>query len=69
MARRGDKVNAEALAVVHRAGQPGDFDFTAVARTGIHFPNGQGAAQQATGRRSTCLTSSYSSTPAGPAAR
>src|SRR5437016_565287 len=35
--RRGDEVNAEPLDVIDRAVQTNNFNFTSVARTGVHF--------------------------------
>jgi hypothetical protein len=44
MARRGNKVNAEPLDVIHRAVQPHDLQLATVARPGIHFADVQGTA-------------------------
>jgi hypothetical protein len=43
--RRGDEVDAEALAVVHRARQAADLDLAAVAGAGIDFPR-EGPAEE-----------------------
>ena len=46
MTGRGDEVDAEALAVVHRAREPGDLELAAVARAGVHLADREGAAEQ-----------------------
>ena len=51
MARRGDEVNAETLDVIDRAVQAVDFDFAAVARTGVHLADVQGTAEHFRGAR------------------
>jgi hypothetical protein len=45
VARRGHEVNAETLAVVHRACKAADFNLAPVTGTGIHFADGQGAPE------------------------
>ena len=51
MTGRGDEVDAEALAVVHRAREPGDLELAAVARARVHLADGQRAAEQPPGPR------------------
>src|SRR5215468_1990630 len=46
VARRGHEVDAEALAVVHRAHEAGDLDLAAVARSRVDLSHGEGAAEE-----------------------
>ena len=51
MTGRGHEVDAEALAVVHGAREPGDLELAAVARARVHLPDRERAAEQPPGPR------------------
>src|SRR5437879_9362428 len=49
MARRGDEVEAEALAVVDGAHQPRDLDLAAIAGARVHLADAESAAEEPSG--------------------
>ena len=51
VAGRGDEVQAEALEVVVRAGEPGDLQLAGVAGAGVDLTDGQRAAEERDGSR------------------
>src|SRR5207245_1277546 len=47
MARRSNEVDAETFEIIDWAVQTDDFNFATIARTGVHFADMEGSAQQA----------------------
>jgi hypothetical protein len=50
MTRRSDEAETETLQVIENIIERMDFEFTAIAGTGIDFANGEAAAQPAAGQ-------------------